>query len=474
MLGAQAAMMTEVKVLHSRREVVGGIAAGGLLAACKEPRGAPRPATPPGFQAHNVEVIAYHDLDRRPGFKMTILERDGRWLLYTGCFWHRGWNIVDVTDPTRPELVNFIPGPANTFTLQVDLADNTLITGLEQGLGNAPWGLDTSAPNEEGVLLWDLTDPVRPRRVGHYRTGGRGTHRNGYQGGRYMHLAAGAPGFDGNIYQIVDIKDRGHPREVGRWWVPGQQQGSEAPRPSATQREEMQAHGLCNIDAKDVSLHGPAVIEGNRAWLPYGAAGVIVLDIADVTRPRQIARIPFTPPFHSTFGVHTVLPVPERNIAFVNSEDTSYGRGAAHFAGIVDIRDRSKPHLISLFPEPLPPEGATFRSFSERPGWSGPHNVNQLQHNPAVQRQGDLFYNAHFNAGLRIYDVSHPRLPREVGWFLPPDPAERLGPMPEGRLVSQTEDVLVDRRGNIFITDKNQGLWILRYVGPKAGGPVAA
>lgn len=396
---------------------------------------------------------------------MAILERNGRWYLYTGCFWHRGWNILDVTNPAKPEMVNFLSGPNNTFTLQVDLADNTLITALEQGLANVPWGLDANAPFEEGVLLWDLTDPVHPRRVGHYKTGGRGTHRNAYQGGRYMHLAAGAPGYDGNIYSIVDIKDRANPREVGRWAVPGQRRPTGAPTTVPAQNAEMHEHGFCNIDGKDVSLHGPAVIEGNRAWLPYGAAGMIVLDISDVTKPRQIARIPFTPPFHSTFGVHTVLPVPAQGLAYVNSEDISYGKGAAHFAGIVDIRDPLKPKLISLFPEPIPEPGVRYRSFSERSGWSGPHNVNQLQHNPAVQKQGRIFYNAHFNAGLRIYDVSHPRLPREIGWFMPPDPVERFGPMPQGPLVTQTEDVLVDRRGNIFITDKNQGIWILRYTG---------
>jgi hypothetical protein len=448
-----------------RREVLASLGTTWLLGA-----GQSKPAAgsiPGGSAAHNVEIIAYHDLDRRPGFKLTLLERAGRWYLYTGCFWHRGWNILDVTDPRRPELLNFLPGPDNTFTLQVDLADNTLITALEKGLDNAPWGLDPKQPNAEGVLIWDLSDPVRPRQLSHYRTGGRGTHRNAYQGGRYMHLAAGSPDYEGNIYSIVDIKDRANPREVGRWAAPGQALGAAAPRTARQPRAHSSDHGICSMSGKDVSLHGPAVIEGNRAWLPYGAAGLIVLDISDVTRPRQIAQLPFTPPFHSTFGVHTVLPVPSQGVAYVNSEDTSYGKGAAHFAGIVDIRDPLSPQLISLFPEPIPPDGASYQSFSERPGWSGPHNVNQLQHNPAVEKQADLFYIAHFNAGLRIYDVSHPRLPREVGWFMPPDPTTRLGPMPQGPLVAQTEDVLVDRRGNIFITDKNQGLWVLRYTGPR-------
>ena len=53
---------------------------------------------------------------------------------------------------------------------------------------------------------------------------------------------------------------------------------------------------------------------------------------------------------------------------------------------------------------------------------------------------------------------------------MPPEPRRRYGPMPEDKLVLQTEDVLVDRRGFIYITDKNQGLWILRYTGPRRDG----
>ena len=67
-----------------------------------------------------------------------------------------------------------------------------------------------------------------------------------------------------------------------------------------------------------------------------------------------------------------------------------------------------------------------------------------------------------FNAGLRIYDVSNPRLPREIGAFVPPDPLERRGVLPAGRLVAQSEDVLADARGFIYVTDKNHGLYILR------------
>jgi hypothetical protein len=39
--------------------------------------------------------------------------------------------------------------------------------------------------------------------------------------------------------------------------------------------------------------------------------------------------------------------------------------------------------------------------------------------------------------------------------------------------VTQTEDVLVDTRGNIYITDKQWGLFVLRYTGPGEPAPKA-
>jgi hypothetical protein len=117
----------------------------------------------------------------------------------------------------------------------------------------------------------------------------------------------------------------------------------------------------------------------------------------------------------------------------------------------------------------VPPRGLPYTNFCAKHGRFGPHNQNQHWHSPFTQHSDHLVYLTYFNAGLRIVDISDPRLPREVGYFLPPPPVHRYGPQPVGALVSQTEDVLVDSRGYIYTNDKNEGLWILRLTNGEEG-----
>jgi hypothetical protein len=72
-----------------------------------------------------------------------------------------------------------------------------------------------------------------------------------------------------------------------------------------------------------------------------------------------------------------------------------------------------------------------------------------------------LAYLTYFNAGLRVYDIRDARQPKEIAYFIPADPTVRIGTKPS-RLVAQSEDVVVDRRGFIYLSDKNLGIHILR------------
>jgi len=61
----------------------------------------------------------------------------------------------------------------------------------------------------------------------------------------------------------------------------------------------------------------------------------------------------------------------------------------------------------------------------------------------------------------RVYDIRDPRQPKEIAYFVPGDPQVRIGTKPS-QLVAQSEDVLVDRRGCIYLSDKNHGIHILQ------------
>ena len=406
---------------------------------------------PPGWSAENMEVLGYTVMDGRPGFKLTMTRAGDRWYLITAHYNVPGWSVVDVTDPRNPKTVKFIAGPPNTNTVQVDMADGIMVASLGRPENRAGTGMDPKKPYEAGVILFDMKDPLNPKELGRWHTDkpeGRGTHRNAYQGGRYVHLAADMKGYDGDIYVILDISDPAKPVEAGRWWVPGQHvAGGETPQKDP-----------------NVNLHNPNFVDGNLMYLSYGDAGMVVLDISDVKKPKLVSQIKFQA--RHKFDAHTVSPDFKRKLVYVNSEAViSECKGPLDHATVVDVSNPAKPFAVSRFPVPVPPAGLPYKNFCDKGGRFGPHNMNQLQYNPHVQKQGNLAYLTWFNAGLRVYDVSDKRLPREIGNFVAGLP-EKLYIESYGNYV-RMEDVFVDSRGYIYVSGgAQQGIYILRYTGP--------
>jgi hypothetical protein len=418
---------------------------------------------PAGWEASNMKPIGYSALDGRGGaFKLTIRHVNDHWYLYMGHLWNRGWSIVDVTDPANPKVVKFMPGPENTWTINLELHDKLMLGAI--GSFSADWGGDPDKPPaQEGVLFWDISDPANPKLLSHWETGtAAGTHRNGYPGGQYAYLSAALPGFKSNSLVILDVSDPKNPKQVGHWWLPGQKNGE----PQDTN------------PTGDYFFHGPPSIDGNTAYLGYGPA-IVVLDISDKTHPRQIGRLDVGPAFGGLV-VHDVMKIPGKPLLFAHGEagggDTATGpppcSAPVYLVAMIDVKDPTKPRLMSQFPLPVPPKDAPYTDFCDKGGRFGPHNTNLEQHLPDVEKQADLAYLTYFNAGLRIFNIQDPHLPKEVGWFIPPTPTKRIGPIP-AKLVNQTEDVLVDTRGNIYITDKQWGLFVLRYTGQGEPAPTA-
>ncbi len=412
-----------------------------------EPAGTAAPGpdavqAPGVLEQRGVELVGYHDLAGRPGFKMAMQRHGDRWYLYLGHLWHRGWSILDVTDPRSPRLCRFLEGPADTWTIQVQVADGRMVTALEKP--NEGWGIDPGRPFEEGAYIWDVAqDPEDPQLLGHWRTGGTGTHRNFYAGGDLVYMTANPEGYVGHLLSVVDIGDPGRPTEIGRWWWPGQ-------HVAAGEEPE-----------HDFYLHGPAYVVDGRAYLGYGRVGMVILDVADPAEPRLVGRASFGD-LGSMLGCHSAVPLPGRDLVVANSETILEGTGdPVNYTCVVDIADEAHPRVISTFPMPRPEPGAPYDSYYTKGGRFGPHNQHHHQGHPDLAVPDDRIVMAYFNAGLRVFDIADPYVPVETGWWVPEDPAERRGTLPS-TLVTQFEDVLVDARGYIYCTDKNHGLFVLR------------
>ena len=416
---------------------------------------------PAALERHRVSLAGYHDLRGRPAFKIDLQRVDDRWYCYLGHFWHQGWTVLDVTDPTDPAFVRFVEGPDNTFTGQVQVADGLLVTALERPLG---WGHvdhppDPDGPFEESAILWDVgTDPTDPRPVGRYERGGDGTHRNFYAGGDYAYMAVKLPGYTGRLLEIVDVSDPTDPEPVSKWWWPGQHPDDGEP-----------------LDAT-YCFHGPAYVRDATAFLSYGSIGAVVLDVSDPTAPELLSRIDFGD-LGSWLGTHSAIPLPDRDLLVVNDEAILEGSpleadgDPINFVALVEISDlgpggfegqrRTGPKVVSTLPTPRPAGDLPYDTYAEKPGRFGPHNQHHFREDGTRLRSSDHVVMTWFNAGLRIFDVADPLAPTEVAHYVPEDPTNRVGVKPESGLVTQFEDVVVDPRGYVYCSDKNHGLFVL-------------
>ncbi|HTK35936.1 MAG TPA: hypothetical protein VL358_11705 [Caulobacteraceae bacterium] len=439
------------------RGLIRALALGAALAGALVGSTVRAEAVPAGWQARNMKPLAHLTLPGPRAFKLSIKKSKGRWYLFVAEGGQspalsregRGFVVVDVTDPARPVVVfrQVLQNGSGQLTLHGDL----LIAGLQPPFDpgakhptDGPWSDSKPAVNDL-ALLFDISDPVHPKRLSAWRTEGFSTHRNVYPGGKYAFMSAFLQGFRGQaIMSVLDVSDPLHPREVGRWWQPGQKEG-EPPR------------------APPNGFHGPVTVSPDGKMLTMGyTPGIVNLDFTDPTHPKLIGKLDFAPlPQVGTQAIHTGLPL-ANGLMIVSIEPSAPGcADSAAWAALVDNKDPAHPRLVSYFPRPSPPPGAPYKSFCDKGGRVGPHNVNAEIHLPDAQAPGDLVFMTYFNAGIRVFDITDANSPQETGWFLP-----KIGSWESGE--RGMEDVLVDTRGNVFVTDgEAKGLWVLRYTNPK-------
>ena len=437
----------------------------------------------------NMEVISYHDADNHYLFQSQLYKtEDGRYYLYGGCFYGYGVEIVDVTDLKNPRHVQYMPIMDPEIypymsTPKVQIADDLMIVSngncLEFLHGPAP---EKYTPAPGGVTIFSLKeDPENPKKLSFWATGdegnpGAGVHRFTYNGGKYLHLSATAVGFKDYIYRIIDISDPTNPHEVGRWWNPGQFIGNQTKKTIEKNWEGWQGH-----NTYPGYVHFPYV-DGNTAYLSCVGAGFKILDISDPTFPQVIGECNMTPPFATKFGgalCHTFMPIlgtnyaigmqeGERQWTYSKAEFDKFGVQSMCGIEMFDISNPEDPVMISVFPYPEIPENWPYKNFNDLgygyPTSFGPHNLHEpMTSKPWIENNPNRAYDCYFHAGLRVYDISDPYVPKEIAYFIPPNP-EKLCfdvKMPNKPL-GTAEDLVVDDRGYIYLNAMHDGIYILK------------
>jgi hypothetical protein len=350
-----------------------------------------------------------------------------------------GTLIVDVSDPKHPKQLASISMPVGTHSHKVRVSDGIMLTNRETLNARAARGEVPPDGFQGGLGIYDVSNPARPRLITNWNTTdrpgpayARGVHRFDFDG-RYAYISPTWDGYVGNIMMILDLKDPARPEEVGRWWMPGQWVGG-----GENPGWERDAH----------KCHHP-LRHGNRLYTSYWHGGFVILDIEDMSKPKFVSGLDWSPPF--PWPTHTALRIPfkiaNRDFLLVTDEDVfrmeHFPKYPASFLWMVDITDEKHPQPVSTFQiEDMPDE--------PQPRMTGCHQ-------PCEKVTGTEIPVAWFAHGLRIIDISRPHALREVAYYVPD--------VPQGSGRVQSNDVTVDDRGLIYLLDRVRGLHILERIG---------
>ena len=356
---------------------------------------------------------------------------DGDYAYFGYMYGPDGTTIMDISDPRKPKiLITLMLENPQTHSHKVRVAGDIMVVNSEQRPRHGVAKSDFF--DEGGFKIYDIADRTRPKLITFHKTFGKGVHRFDMDE-NYLYLSTEMEGFVGNILVIYDYADPANPKEVSRWWMPGQNAAAgEAPHPKGAEHR----------------LHH-AMRSGDRLYAGCWMSGYAIIDISDISDPKTLGTYDVHP--EAKEPSHTLLHVPfqigGRDIAIAADEErTTRGpdEGAAHGPFYVfDVTDPANMELLATH------HVGEDRSPYNKPGMRfGAHQFREKMDDTRA-------YVTWFAAGLRILDIKNPSSPVEVGHFIP-----KPG---DGYDAPQTNDVAMDHRGLLYVTVKAKGFDVIEF-----------
>ena len=402
--------------------------------------------------ARNFDALGLTGLAGRGDALQVMVERG---YAYIGHRISRGISVVDVRDPRRPAPVNFMPVHERSWSIHLQTHDGLLLAVEEFDF--------KSAISQKDYYAGSIHD----------------MHSSRF-GTRGVDFSAGM--------RVYDIADPASPRPIGFldveglglhriFWVGGRYAYASAMLDGYTD------HILLIIDLQDpthpveagrwwlpgmwkeggetndwpgrVALHH-AVVEDDVAYGCWRDGGLTLLDVSDKSRPHLIAHRNWSPPFAG--GTHSALPLHDRGLLVVADEAVAaVDREPVKHTWVLDIRAPENPVTIATMPIPNEID------YRAKGGQFGPHNLHENR--PGSFRSSTTVFATWQSAGLRAFDISDPFRPVESGHWVPPPPPTWFEPMRGRAKVVHSADVFVAADGLTYLTDYDAGLYILQWRG---------
>ena len=440
-------------------------------------------------ESYNMRLVGFNNLQARSAYQPLVVEQKGRWIAYvghhggqrvnpqTGLLENSGTSILDVTDPKAPKYLVHIPGELGEG--EAGGAQMVRVcSGKQLPKGDPDKFYMLRVFGDQAHEMWDVTVPEKPQRMSVIVGNLRSTHKSWWECDTGIaYLVAGPKDWRvRRMTKIYDLSDPAKPVFIRDYGLDGQQ-------PGATGQPPFELHGPISM--------GP---QRNRVYFGHGNNKFGILQIVDrdklLNGPKEVTRENLNAPqisrleFPINIGAHTVYPLLDMEIedykkskdskrdfiVAVNESINDECREARQQVWIIDITQETKPFGVSNFT--VPEASGNFCDRGER---FGAHASNENM-TPIFYRK--LIFVSWFDAGVRAIDVRNPYQPKEAAYYIPaitadtkPDPTcvRRRGAA-TCKTSIQTNNVEVDDRGYIYITDRaDTGLHILDLTGSARG-----
>ncbi|MFC0559752.1 LVIVD repeat-containing protein [Halalkalibacter alkalisediminis] len=352
-----------------------------------------------------------------------------------------GIRVFDLKDPSNPvEVATFADEIPNTWQEKVIVktvntphfkGDLAAVSVQQTSRNNA------NRPNSKGgVLLYNVTDPSNPEKLGFFELDRRitGTHELYLttQGNRAIVLMSSPyadyyTGGQEKDFQIIDVSNPAAPEKLWAW----------DPRELKEIPESFNGYHWFAPDGKTRPVFNHSVITDNNAQYAYVSMwdlGTVIFDIKDTENPVYLGRTEYAD--NQKGAAHSAALAKGGNV-LIETREVSNPSGAGYetaygYTRIFDIKDKTNPVLLSEFKTDLTYQEPFTSTFAK------------TVHDPKVL--GNTLYLSYYSGGVVMVDITDPSSPEQIGQYTPEN--------------SDVWGVFVDRN-YVLASDMGQGLKVL-------------